>query len=79
MTSLTGYNVILKVTSINNKIHFTTSIKDVDFSVITLPSRASETESLNNKTERNRIKEDFLQKRTIRFKSNQRSHFWIVP
>ena len=60
ITSLTGYNGIFNVTIRNDKFHFTVSIKDDDFSQITITQGVYELESLDKEINRNIFEERFF-------------------
>ena len=69
VTLLTGYNGFLNVTISNNKFYLTVSINDDDFSVISFPLGAYETESLNNGIKRFIIEEGFFTEAEYPFKT----------
>ena len=52
ITFLTGYNGIFIVTNLNNKFYFKKSFNDGEFTQISIPQGAYETESLNNEIKR---------------------------
>ena len=56
----TGYNCVFSVANKNNKFCFTVSINDDVSNVISIPSGASELESLNDEIKRNVIKEGYF-------------------
>ena len=60
LTFLTGYNDIFIVTNSNNKFYFRVSINDDVFSVIFIPPRAYELESLNNEIKGILIKDSYF-------------------
>ena len=61
VTFLTTYNGSFNATSKNNKVYFTTSVNDDDFSGITISQGAYEIESLQNEIKRIIIEEGYFQ------------------